>query len=796
LRYLNLLTLHIKKNNFLVLNSIKIVIIFFAFLYTGSILSAKLCKDKLASWDITANQSVKICNNNFYYLPTGNSNHYIVENFILNSNLGNIDTGGLSEEERIVFSKYANSIYNNKYYINNIEITHPLHPGTPFIKLPLQSIEIFESSNIGQSNFIKYHLYKNNKNKIFSNFKKTIGGATLIPDNLFDRHPAQSWGSPSARRKFNPSGEFSVSGSSNINSKAYYFAGNTYSNRKFVNSQKDISITSTGYINFTDLQLFNLSDISLFIQNKNNSKKNIYFNPKNSLQGNATSSLLINKLNLADKLSLYTSIAANSEKYLANYNLRVSSLEEKILYPYFESPYKASTYFSDNLLEYKTKKFQINNKFRYEYIKLSNLEPNDLILETYKEQGLYIYELNNSNLYSENIIKHQADLNLDFKLGKFQIKNKSGIVNELITINSVNLLRLDPLFKLDVSKNLTKKTIFMSGISHLPISFNSNLSGFLNPSNSYKKYSWQDNNNLILEENEKGIYLSRGGGKYHSASKSLEHPVAETFYSALKYRFNNFIYSLLNIYGILYRNLYTVEYLKNNFNKVDRNDAYSGYLYNRKINSFGKENYIIKNNSTNSYILGTEWQIIKLSNKDSWYFNLSGTAVIAIGNVTPGNGPFLNDIGAINEESASPNAKINAKGRLDYDRAYIFQFIFGKKFLSNYNFSGLFKYKDGNPLGEYIIAEGLTQGPTPVMNSARGGIFKGKPRYTFIITMDTKLTYETFIQDSKLLISVTVFNILDIRSETSEYPISDSQFRRPLETIPARIMYLSLNYLF
>ena len=63
----------------------------------------------------------------------------------------------------------------------------------------------------------------------------------------------------------------------------------------------------------------------------------------------------------------------------------------------------------------------------------------------------------------------------------------------------------------------------------------------------------------------------------------------------------------------------------------------------------------------------------------NWFFNLSASGYHAVSNAPFGSFADRNDSGAIDEISADPNARLNARGRPDSDRAYGATLLVGRQ---------------------------------------------------------------------------------------------------------------------
>jgi len=151
-------------------------------------------------------------------LPVSNSYGFFIEYYHGAGLLSNADVGGFSDSEEQRISKYGESIYWQRFYVNGHDISHPLKPGLPLFsfsnkfwdKMLLRAA----SNSFLAKNGLEWVL-DSKKNAADTDEKRTyelfaahmnnLGGESFMPEKTLDREPAQDWGAPNKRRKFLPS---------------------------------------------------------------------------------------------------------------------------------------------------------------------------------------------------------------------------------------------------------------------------------------------------------------------------------------------------------------------------------------------------------------------------------------------------------------------------------------------------------------------------------------------------------------------------------------------------------------
>lgn len=211
----------------------------------------------------------------------------------------------------------------------------------------------------------------------------------------------------------------------------------------------------------------------------------------------------------------------------------------------------------------------------------------------------------------------------------------------------------------------------------------------------------------------------------------------------------------------------------------------------KDLSSAGHETYLLVNDPDRTRYLGLELQLHTEMTR-RWFLNLAASGYWVLSNAPFGSFADRNDPGAINEITADPNARVNARGRADNDRAYGATLLVGRELVRDLWLSTATRYLDGQPFAQIDVVGALPQGPVAIMTTPRG---TPRPRHTFHMTTDVRLAYVWRGQARNTLsVMLDVFNLLGSGTEIVEDPRSGPTFRRALEMIPGRSVLLTAQW--
>ena len=328
-------------------------------------------------------------------------------------------------------------------------------------------------------------------------------------------------------------------------------------------------------------------------------------------------------------------------------------------------------------------------------------------------------------------------------------------------------------------------------IRHEPVSLTRDVSEFLSPEGASTTHVWHDDGDLVPEAGEAGTLIARHGGAFHAMGDDLTRPSDSHFAFGLRTPRLGAFRAVVTGVGRWLSQRYTVRLSDPSvYSPVELQTAGDQHVtaFAKDLSRAGAETYVLVNDADRSRYLGMEIQL-HTEATPRWFFNLSASGYWVVTNAPFGSFADRNDPGAINEITADPNARVNARGRADNDRAYGATLLVGRELVRDLWLSTATRYLDGQPFAPIDMVGALPQGPVAVMATQRG---TPGPRHTFHMTTDVRLSYLWRGSDQNTLsVMLDVFNLLGSGTEIVEDPRAGPEtFRRALEMIPGRSLLL------
>ncbi len=377
--------------------------------------------------------------------------------------------------------------------------------------------------------------------------------------------------------------------------------------------------------------------------------------------------------------------------------------------------------------------------------------------------------------------------------------------------NEINWLNLSPRFGFILPLSKNKRTALkLSGARYfftLPLylltSGNPNALGGI-------AYVWQDRNgDRQYEEGEAGALIRREGPFFSEIDPDLKRPYADeltlsfvhTFGSDWTFTLAGFLretrrlIETLNI-GVPLTSYRSLEFFDIGDDRIPAtHDDLAFTVYNQEPKTLGNDFFLLTNPDSEKRISryrGLDLTLVK-KNSSRFSFFLSLTATEAIGTTSPGNSEWENDDGLAGSLYDNPNASINAKGRLRFDRAYTGRIGFALRLPFGFESACLIKYYDGQPFARKIIIQGFNQGPFYIQAHPRG-----IARYEYNMTVDVRLEKTLSLGKTSLRIILDGFNIFNQRLATEENEWTGPEFllRFATEIQSPRVFRLGLCYEF
>lgn len=376
---------------------------------------------------------------------------------------------------------------------------------------------------------------------------------------------------------------------------------------------------------------------------------------------------------------------------------------------------------------------------------------------------------------------------------------------------SINWLNASPRFGLVFPLSQRKTSMFRISAARyyfdLPLSYlaygNPNSPGGL-------VYGWADaNGDGKYEDGEKGSLLRREGPLFGAIDGGIKQPFCDEYVIAFNHDFGaHWFFSLAGFYretrnlietentGVLLSDYEPVPFYDEGDDRIpNTHDDLFFTVFNQSENSLGQDFFLLTNPEGRTRVSRYKGLDLTLTKKysEQGVFFLSLTAMQVIGTTSPGNTEWENDDGVVGSLYDNPNASINARGRLRFDRAYTARLGLSFRAPFGTRLGALIKYYDGQPFARKIIVTGLNQGPFYIQAHPRG-----VSRYEYNMTVDLRLEKTIRIGTGRLRVLVDVFNLFNRNLATAENEWTGPDFPRRFatEVQSPRVFRVGLNYEF
>ena len=782
-------------------------------------------QDNIATFSILGIEKVTFKDHDVLHLPAGSNTGSLLEHWYISSVVANQEKGGFSTTEDLILNTHGSSLRWQKYWLHDMDISDPLNEGQAFIDIPFKAWSEFNirplASHYGDQGGYQWRIMpgsisdKQEGLKTDVSIVSHLGGPTFMVPRTFDREPSQAWGAPEFRRHFSPSYELSLGYPfpGLFSRPAFGFVEFLSHNRNFINigngTENNFRVSLLMAQELPQKAIFFLAYQGRLNEYLGVEDRHISENLLSSQRHHLVLAYDSSIDPIRDDWEYHVGFGLGFEGAKKKGDHFHTDLRNEIINPApIRLPDQSTVFFIDSRVErndlfyfkeFLSTKIHIRSPIRFELvgqekeiesfrvIRTLDTIPLDVLIFDKDVKTLDTLFRLRPSLVSESEVK-DVEIILDISL----------LYEQIINSSKTTLFRASPASSLKLNYNIkaTDVRLFL-GLQHEPIPMGISESQFLNSdSQSARRFRWIDQNqDNQFQDQEQGGILRRSGGAYHNKSRSLKHPSLEEAYLGADYRFLKKFKAVINVSAKWIRDLYWVDHPDDfdpGYERINRENIHSGSLYNRNPGSYGEEVYSLTNRNKDSTYLALELQLLKEAISSWWFFNISLGGYLHLAHNLAGNGAFRNDIGFYSEQSADPNQNLVLEGRTDYDRGYMVNIIFGFYIMEGLSLSNIIRYRDGVPLGEFMIAHGLSQGPIAIMNEKRANGLEGIGRYTFYLNWDIRIRY-TFKNFEFFL---DIYNLLDSRTETLEDPFKGETFRYPLDSTIPRSFRFTVSYRF
>ena len=741
-------------------------------------------------------------------LPNGGHVASILEFFYLPAVMANTDTGGFARPENVQVSQLGESYKWQRWYFAGADISNPSNPGEPLIYMPLHALSSISAEKYAVANTQKngYHLQpltpESQKSEIALSMPLQVGGFAVIPRAVADREPASDWGAPEKARGYEP-GSFEGRASYAFkagNSNAFLYADGYRKSRHFNNLASPENAAE-----FTLLGAFNPGFVagdelhaSLQYRSRANLGAEYWFAESQTLKSDQVSGVTNYRFATAKAEGTLALGYANRNTTLNSQALQRSAVDSLIQAPAL-LPTATHTLFFDASGFKKIPgdaydlEYGINSRIEFEHRRLS--PPANQLSETLYNAPLAVTQYESSSVEANYLMRWQPFVRAQKKLSRSEyVASANAHIDWGFTDAGSKVGFVHPGALISGKTMLGNSGYFVSGgLQHDTLGFTLQEVSYLNRDGlSGTRYNWADTNGNGVADAGELSQPSRTGAKYSTGQKGLEAPQKEELNLSVGYAgFKGWLLEF-NFNGRIYRKLFEVRYADGTSPQFTPSSA-GGTVAVYDRTGTGNEVYELRNAEKDAYYAHTEITLAQSDKRSDWIIRASIGGYFGAGYTPQGMGMFYNDVGVYNETTADPNFRENRFGRLDNDRGYIGKIIFGRRFAKVFSVMNVLRYRDGESLAGYRRVTGLSQGPILVPFEERGGGLTGVGRYTYSLAWDLRLRYETVFSGNPAWAFLDIYNLVNSRTELTEYPLEGTAFRDPVEQGIARTLRLGLG---
>ncbi len=324
-------------------------------------------------------------------------------------------------------------------------------------------------------------------------------------------------------------------------------------------------------------------------------------------------------------------------------------------------------------------------------------------------------------------------------------------------------------------------------------------------------YRWNDrNNDGVFQPGEEGTLLRVFGGLTSSVAPGLKRPFTDEYVFGVENDLGGVIQVSARMVERDSRRLIhsvNVGVPASSYTPVrvldPGDDAVAGTsddkvltVYNQDQATLGLDRYLLTNPpGFNARYRGVEAIVGgRLPKRGFWAVEF--TAYESEGDGNPGNTALENDPGTPGSLFDNPNASINSRGRLFFDRAYVAKVNVSHALPLGFRAGSVISYFDGSPFGRKLIVPDLNQGPFFVMATPRGE--PGGFRTQYNLNFDQRIVRDFEFRKLRIKASLDIFNLLNSNKNLRESDITGPSFvvRQPLDVQNPRVFRIGLQIAF
>jgi hypothetical protein len=211
-------------------------------------------------------------------------------------------------------------------------------------------------------------------------------------------------------------------------------------------------------------------------------------------------------------------------------------------------------------------------------------------------------------------------------------------------------------------------------------------------------------------------------------------------------------------------------------------------FYNRSPSTYGADRYLLSN-PTDDWGTYVGVDFVGEVHAKRIFLIAGGTAGRSEAlSANRGFGPLENDQGVLGEVFIDPNARTYAQGRVFTERGYTLKTSLSYNFNHDFTLGIVGRYEDGQHFARMVVLDGLNQGAEAVR-----AFRNGRTRFTFSMTVDTRLQKGFMVGGRRLLASLDAYNLFNQSNAVEESQVTGAGPRVETAVQPPRVVRLAIK---
>ncbi|HEY7288002.1 MAG TPA: TonB-dependent receptor [Vicinamibacterales bacterium] len=224
--------------------------------------------------------------------------------------------------------------------------------------------------------------------------------------------------------------------------------------------------------------------------------------------------------------------------------------------------------------------------------------------------------------------------------------------------------------------------------------------------------------------------------------------------------------------------------------RIGSQDDQTLIFYNRSPSTYGADRYLLSNpTSDDDWATYVGVDFVGEVHAKRLFLIAGGTAGRSEGlSANRGFGPLENDASVLGEVFIDPNARTYAQGRLFTERGYTLKTAMSYSFDHDITAGIVGRYEDGQHFARMVVLDGLNQGAEAVR-----AFRNGRTRFTFSMTVDTRVQKGFTIGGRRFVASLDAYNLFNQSNSVEEEQVTGAGPRVETAVQPPRSVRIAVR---